>query len=417
MRRAVAGLSLCLALALVTMLPAEEPSNGAAVDWWQFRGPDGQGHSTATGLPLTWSETDNIVWKTPIEGLGWSSPTIVGTQIWVTTATEEGHSLRAVCLDRDSGRIVHDVEVFHKDDPGPIHGKNSHASPTPIVEDGRVFVHYGAHGTACVSTEGEVLWRNNELVYNHQHGPGGSPASFEDLLIIICDGTDVQFVVALEKATGAIRWKTDRVGPMAYCTPLVIRAGDVDQVVCPGGDHVAAYDPRTGAEIWRAKYTGYSVVPRPVYGDGLVFFSTSYNTPVFHALRPDGQGDVTDSHIAWKLERGAPHNPSPLLVGDELYIVSDGGVAQCIDPQTGESIWQERLGGAFSASPLYADGRIYFLNEEGESTVIAPGREYKELVRNQVEGRTLASLGVYGRALYLRTDKALYRIESFGGGR
>jgi outer membrane protein assembly factor BamB len=385
-------------------------------DWWQFRGPGGQGHSAATGLPLTWSETENIAWKTPIDGLGWSSPVIVGEQIWLTTATDEGRSLRAVCLDRDSGRIVHDIEVFHRDEPGSIHSKNSHASPTPIVRDGHVWVHFGTYGTACLTTDGQIVWKNQELVYDHVHGPGGSPELYEDLLIIICDGGDVQYVVALDKNNGQIRWKTtDRAGRFAYCTPLVIRVNGEDQAVCVGADWANAYDPRTGREIWRVRHDGYSVVPRPVFGAGLVYFSSSYNEATLLAVRADGTGDVTSTHVAWKLTKGAPHDPSPIFVGDNLYIVSNGGIAQCVDPATGKPHWQERFGGNFSASPLFADGRIYFLNEEGESVVIAPGREYQELARNQLEGRTLASFGVYGQAIYLRTDKALYRIEEGAG--
>ncbi|MGE3407107.1 MAG: PQQ-binding-like beta-propeller repeat protein [Pirellulales bacterium] len=383
-----------------------------SADWTQFRGPDGQGHSSESGLPLTWSETENVVWRTPIAGLGWSSVAIQGDQIWLTTATDEGESLRAVCLDRQSGQIVHDVEALHLDDPGPIHSKNSHASPTPILEKDRVYVHFGAHGSACLNTSGEVLWRNTELKYNHQHGPGGSPVIHDDLMIVICDGADVQFVVAFDKNTGEVRWKTDRQGPMAYCTPLIIQVDGQDQVFCPGGEMAAAYNPRTGEELWRVKHPGYSVVPRPVAGHGLVFFSSSYNTPVLFAVRVNGSGDVTDSHIAWKLERGAPHNPSPLLVGDELYIVSDKGIAQCLDAKTGDQHWLHRLGGEFSASPLLADGRIYFLNEAGETTVIKPGKTYEELAINQVDGRTLASLSTAGKSIFLRTNQALYRIEN-----
>lgn len=401
-------------VAAVSALCAALLSSLAAADWPQFRGPDGQGHCDETGLPLSWSEEKNVTWKTPLEGLGWSSPAIQGEQIWVTTATEEGQSLRAVCIHRDSGEILHDVEVIRQPPPEPVHQKNSHASPTPIVEGDRVYLHYGAHGTACISTAGEVLWRNHELKYAHQHGPGGSPASFEDVLIICCDGTDVQFVVALEKQSGRIRWKTTRSGnntPMAYCTPLIIEVDGRPQALCPGGGQMVSYDPRTGAELWKVRYDGYSVVPRPVYGDGRVFFSSSYNNAVLYAARVDGAGDVTDTHVEWSMSRGAPHNPSTLLVGEELYVVSDRGLLTCLDAASGEEIWQEQLGGNYSASPLYADGRIYLTDEDGRTVVIAPGREYEEFADNQVEGRTLASLAVADGAIFLRTDTHLYRIE------
>lgn len=386
----------------------------ASADWPQFRGPDGQGHAVGEGLPLTWSETENIAWKTPVEGLGWSSPVIQGDQIWLTTAVDDGHSLRAMCFDRGNGRLLHNVEVFHKDDPGPIHTKNSHASPTPLLEGDRIYVHFGAHGTSCLAADGRVLWRTNELEYNHRHGPAGSPVLYGDLLIVSCDGTDVQFVAALDKNTGQVRWKTDRHGPMAYSTPLLIQVGGDDQLISTGGDQVVAYEPSTGQEIWRCRYDGYSLVPRPVHAQGLVVVCSGFNTPSMYAIRPDGQGDVTESHVAWTIRSAVPHNPSPLVVGDELYFVSDRGIATCVDLKTGQEHWQERLGGNFSASPLHADGGIYFLDEDGRTTVVGPGRQFKPLAVNQVDGRALASLAIAGQAIYLRTDSHLYRIEAAG---
>lgn len=384
----------------------------AAADWPQFRGPDGQGHSAERGLPTEWSETDNIVWKTPIDGLGWSSPTIRQGQLWITTAIEEDGSLRAVCLDTRTGKVLHDVEVFRKKDLGRINNKNSHASPTPVIDGDRIYVHFGAHGTACLSSRGEILWRNEELVYDHRHGPAGSPVLWKDLLIVSCDGTDKQFIVALDTLTGQIKWQTPREGRMAYSTPLVIRVGDSDQVVSPGGDAVAAYNPASGQEIWRFRYDGYSVVPRPVFGHGLVYVSSGYDSPIMYAIHTESRGDITESGAAWTLRRGAPHNPSPLLVGEELYLVSDLGVASCVNAKTGESNWQLRLGGGFSASPMSNDGKIYFTNEEGLTTVMAAGKKAQKLFSNQVEGRTLASLATSDHAIFLRTDKAVYRIQN-----
>jgi outer membrane protein assembly factor BamB len=286
-----------------------------------------------------------------------------------------------------------------------------------------VFVHFGGHGLGCVSREGKVLWTSRELEYHHQHGPGGSPVVFEDLLILNCDGTDVQFVVALDKATGKVRWKTDRKhisearlageknAPMGFSTPLIIEVGGKPQLVSTGADHVVAYDPRTGEEIWWSEYDGYSLVPRPVFGHGMVYVCSGYNSPVLYAIRADGRGNVTATHVAWKLERGAPHNPSPLLVGDELYVVSDAGVASCLHAKTVKPHWQQRLGGNYSASPIYADGRIYFQSEKGMTTVIKPGKKFERLATNQIAGRTLASLAPSDGAIFLRTDRALYRIE------
>lgn len=384
----------------------------AADEWPQFRGPGGQGHAGQQGLATTWSETENITWKAAVPGLGWSSPVVANGQIWCTTALDQGHSLHAICLQEANGEILHDIEIFHADEPGKIHKKNSYASPTPILEQGRVYVHFGDLGTACLASDGSVVWRNNELKYSHGHGPAGSPVIYHDLLIMSCDGTDVQYVAALDKHTGKLRWKKERQGRMAYSTPLVIQVNGQDQLVSTGGKQAVAYVPDSGEEIWRFRYgDGYSNVPRPVFGQGLVFLCSGYDTPWLYAVRPDGRGDVTETHQAWKLQKGAPLNPSPLLVGEELYVVSDKGIASCLDAKTGEKHWQERVSGNYSASPLLADGKIYITNETGLTTVIEPGTQFRKLAANEVDGDTLASLAVSGKAIYLRTGTHLYRIE------
>ncbi|MBI1346563.1 PQQ-binding-like beta-propeller repeat protein [bacterium] len=397
-------MGLMWAACLVTVAGAE--------DWTEFRGPGQQGHSTATGLPTTWSETEHITWKTAIPGLGWSSASIKGPQLWITTAVDDGHSLRALRLNRETGQIEKDIEVLHKDDPGKVHKKNSHASPTPVIRDDRVFVHFGKHGTACVTTEGEIVWKT-ELEYEHRHGPGGSPVLFEDRLIINCDGTDTQYVVALNTETGEPVWKQLRgEASMAYSTPTLVDVNGSPQLISVGGEWTIAYEPKTGKEIWRFRYPeGYSNVPRPVTGFGLTFVSSGYNTPTLYALKLGLMGDLDDTAVAWKMTKGAPRNSSPLIVGEEIYIVSDNGIITCLDAQSGEQHWQERLGGDCSASPLFADGKIYITNETGLTKVIAPGKTYQELAVNELPGRTLSSLSVADHALYLRTDEAIYRIE------
>src|SRR5262245_20476301 len=388
------------------------PVIAPAENWTEFRCPTGQGHSNARGLPQNWSETENVAWKTPIPGRGWSSPVLADDQLWLTTALEDGRSLRAVCLNQDTGRIVHNVEVFRLADPGPVHQKNSHASPTPILEGDRIYVHFGSHGTACVSRSGQVVWKTQELKYHHGHGPGGSPVIYGDLLIVSCDGNDLQYVVALDKRTGKIRWKSPRKGYQAYTTPLTIQVKGNEQLISPGAHRVVAYEPLTGKEIWSVRYgDGYSNVPRPVFGHGLVFICSGYEQAVLLSVRPDGQGDVTDSHVAWSLRRAVPLTPSPLLVGDKLYLVSDNGVASCLDATTGKRHWQQRLGGNHSASPILAEGRIYFLNEEGESVVIEPGQEFKKLATNQLDGQTLASMAVFGKSIFIRSASHLYRLQ------
>ena len=406
---------------LVLLLFAGASALAQAEDWPQFRGPTGQGHATERGLPLEWSETKNILWKTAVPGLGWSSPAVAGGRVWLTTVVESKErrgrvsaSLRALAFDVATGRELVNVEVFRLDDAGYVNPKNSRASPSPIVDGDRVYVHFGAEGTAALSTSGEMVW-TTRLRYESQHGNGGSPTLYRDLLIVNCDGNGGDaYVIALDTATGKTRWKTPRRRPadQAYSTPLVITVGGQDQLVSVGAYRAAAYDPMTGQEIWRVSYgDGFSNVPRPVFGQGLVFIATGFQTPSLIAVRPDGQGDVTRTHIAWTITRGAPYTPSPLLVGNDLYYVSDTGVLSLADAKSGEVVWQQRLPGNYSASPVMADGRIYYQSEEGITTVIAPGREFKRLATNRLDGATLASMAVSSGSLFIRSQTHLYRIS------
>jgi outer membrane protein assembly factor BamB len=408
-----------MALAKEDSTPRREVRVAGAPDWPEFRGPGGQGHSVERGLPLEWGEGRNVVWKTPVPGLGWSSPVVAGGRVWITTAIEQrGISLRALAFDVASGREVVNVEIFKiPASRREINPKNSWASPTPVIDGDRVYVHFGADGTAALSNTGAILWKAR-FDYQSQHGAGGSPIVFGDLLIMNCDGSDVAFVIALDKNTGKVKWKTNRGFPadQAYTTPLVIRAADRDQLISVGAFRTRAYDPLSGKEIWRVRYDeGFSNVPRPVFAHGLVYVATGFQQPSLLAVRPDGTGDVTKTHVAWALKRGAPLTPSPLAVGDELYIVNDGGIATCLDGRTGAVIWQQRLGGTYSASPVFADGRIYFLAEQGVTTVIAPGKEFRRLATNTLDGGLLASMAISGGSLFLRTDSHLYRIWAATG--
>jgi outer membrane protein assembly factor BamB len=383
-----------------------------AQDWPEFRGPSGQGHSAERGLPLAWSESQNIKWKVALPGKGWSSPAIQGDRIWLTAATEDGKSLRALCVDRNTGAMLQNIEVFRLKSAAQTHAKNSHASPTPVLEGDKIYLHFGALGTACLTQAGEIVWKTKLDYDNGQHGPGGSPVIYDNLLIVSCDGQSEQYVVALDKLTGKVRWRKYRQGAQAYTTPLIVRAPTGDQVISVGAFRAFAYEPRAGKELWNVSYgDGFSNVPRPVFGHGMVFICTGFHQPTLMAVRVDGRGDVTKSHLAWTLKRGVSLTPSPLLVGDELYVVSDNGIATCVDAKTGNMHWQVRLGGNHSASPLYADGRIYFLSEEGESVVIAPGREFKKLATNQLDGATLASMAVAGGSIFVRSQTHLYRLS------
>jgi gluconolactonase len=430
---------------LVSSVIAVAAATAPGQEWPEWRGPGSQGHAPAArDLPRTWSETDNVAWKTPLPGRGWSSPVIAGDRIWMTTAIEtavpdeekkkrlEGVaagqplnvsgpvSLRALCVDRGTGRLLHDVELAVVEQPQPIHALNSFASPTPVLADGRLYCHFGDFGTAAVDTAtARVLWARRDVRLNHENGPGSTPVLWKNRLVFHCDGSDRQSIVALDTATGAVAWKTDRSGELrsdpqlkkAYGTPLVLPLGGRDVLVSPGADWLYGYDPATGRELWKMPYgvLGFSIVPRPVTAHGLLFMSTSFMQPEILAVRL-GDG-VAAPEIAWREKKGAPNMASPLVVGDELYIVSDKGVATCLDARTGAVRWTERLGGNFTSSPLLADGRIYVGNRDGQVFVLVPGPSYRLEATNQLDGQIMATPAAVDRAIYLRTDKALYRIE------
>ena len=411
----------CAAIGSNVTSAGEQPPPKALGNWPQFRGPDGQGHAVAHDLPEVWSETQNIVWKTPLPGRGWSSPVVWQSQIWLTTATEAGHKLHALCVDRRSGRLLRDVVVFHIDDPPEINPKNSYASPTPVIEAGRLYVHFGTMGTACLDTRsGEVLWRNTELVIDHKEGPGSSPILFDSLLIVNCDGLDQQYVVALDKTSGEIVWRSDRTGAndpnpdfrKAYATPLVTYVNGRPQLISPGADRTSGYDPFTGEELWWVDYKGFSNIARPVVGFGMVYVDTGFTRPELLAVRLGGSGNVTDSHVVWRCRQQVPRSPSPLLVGEALYLVSDRGVASCLDARSGELLWRARMGGNYWASPFEADGKLFFFSEEGTATVVAPNRErYEPLSVNRLDGQIMATPAAVDNHLIVRTDSHLYRIE------
>ena len=362
----------------------------AADEWPQFRGPDGQGHAAAKGLPTEWSESENIAWKTPIPGLGHSSPLVGRGLIWLTTATDEGRSLRVVAVEAATGRIVIEREVLHTDSPPPRNVKNSHASPTGVLEGDRLYVHFGTSGTALVATaDGADLDE-----YRAEAGPHGRARQFADHLAKSADRPLRWTRRAIHRGPGQ-RDRQDRVADRshgrqvgaedenkAFATPLVIEVGGQPLVISPAAQRVFAYDPATGQERWVVHYPpGFSNVPRPIFGQGLLFVCTGYYKPELWAIRPDGAGEVTGSHVAWKANQNAPANPSPLLVGDEIYMMSDAGVLTCLDAKTGNQHWRKRVGDNHSASLLFADGKIYSWSEGGETIVIAPGTTYQELAQ------------------------------------
>jgi outer membrane protein assembly factor BamB len=399
-------------------------------DWPQFRGPDGTGRAAAASVPLAWSEDKNVRWKTPIHGRAWSSPVVLGQQVWMTTATPDGRELFAIAVDRDSGKVIHDLKLFDVEKPQYAHPFNTYASPTPFLEPGRVYVTFGSPGTAALdSATGKVLWTRRDFECNHYRGAGSSPLVFGDLLILHFDGSDHQFLVALDKRTGKTVWRTERsidfrdLGPdgkpeaegdyrKAFATPHVTTVGGKPMLISIGSKAAYAYDPFTGKELWRLEErSSHSASTRPVVGHGLVFYPTGFPTGEVLAVRPDGKGDVTGTHVAWRLARAAPRKPSLLLVDDLLFMIGDGGVASCVEARTGQVVWTARVGGSFTASPIWASGRVYLFSEEGKTTVIEAGRQYKVLAESEMGDGFMATPAVAGKALFLRTRTHLYRVE------
>ena len=398
--------------------------------WPQFRGPEGLGTSAAKALPLTWAEDRNVRWKTAIHGRAWSSPVVLGDQIWVTSATEDGKQLFAIAVDRRSGKVVHDLKVFDMPVPQYAHPFNTYASPTPVIEPGRVYVTFGAPGTAAIDTKtGKVVWERRDFECNHFRGAGSSPIIFENLLIMHFDGSDHQFLVALDKRTGKTVWRTERsvdfqdLAPngkpkadgdfrKGFATPHVITAGGRQTLISMGSKATYGYDVRTGEELWKVVERGsHSPSTRPVPGFGMVFVPTGFDGSQLLAIRPDGKGDVTATHIAWRVNRGVPQKPSILLANDLIFMVNDTGITSCVEPKSGEIVWRGRIDGTYSASPLAAGGRIYAFNEDGKTTVFEAGREFKILGESFLEEGFMASPAIDGNALILRTRTHLYRIE------
>jgi outer membrane protein assembly factor BamB len=412
------------------------------LNWPEFRGPRGNGTTTSPHLPLRWSEQAGdgaVKWNTAIHGKAWSSPVIWDGQIWLTSATEDGHELFAISVDKDSGRIIRDQKLFEVAKPQYCIPFNSYASPTPALEPGRVYVTFGAAGTACLETQtGKVVWTRRDLECNHFRGPGSSPILYRDALFLNFDGSDQQYVVALDKATGKTLWKTSRSidfrdlgldgkpeteGDLrkAFATCQIFKVAGQSILLSQGSKALYAYVPSTGAELWRLEdYGSYSGCTRPVSGHGLIFVPSGFPSGEVLAIRPGKAGEQLDVktngppemqlQVAWKDKHHAPKKPSLLLVDDLLYAIEDNGVATCWDARTGKVVWSENIGSHFTASPLAAPDRIYLFSEEGKTIVIAAGKEFKTLSENQLGDGFMASPAVSGNALFLRSRTHLYRI-------
>lgn len=414
-------------------------------DWPEFRGPYANGHVSPAGsgtiasLPTTWSETENVTWKTPIPHRGWSTPVVMDGKIWLTTATEDGHDYYVLGIDAKTGQVLHEKHLFHSDDPEPLGNYvNCYAAPSPAIEKGRVYVHFGSYGTAAMDTDnGNVVWQRTDLPCRHYRGPSSSVVLFENLVILTLDGADLQYTVALDKQTGKTVWKTDRnvawndqnfegKDPAAierirdgdhrkaHCTPLIVTTqGGQTQMISPGAKSTFSYDPRTGKEIWRIDYDDFSVAPRPVVHDDIAYVVTGITHPELWAIRLGATGNLTESDsVLWQLKARVAKTASPLYVDGLIYMISDDGIITCVDAANGKPEWQKRISGAFAASPIYANGHIYFCDRDGQTTLIKPGRKFEEVAANTLDDGCMASPAADGDALLLRTKSHLYRIEN-----
>jgi len=409
--------------------------SSAFANWPEFRGPDQNGHAPeSANLPTEWAEDKNVTWKTEIHGKGWSTPVIWGDQIWLTTATEDGVHQYVICLDRKTGKVLFDEELFHNPTPRPLsNDRNTYASPSPVIEEGRVYVHFGSYGTACIDTTNfKTLWTRTDLPCHHWRGPASSPVLYEDLIILTYDGADLQYTAALSKETGETVWKTDRSTDFkdldengeitregdwrkAYNTPVFIELGGKTQMLSPGAKAAWSYDPKTGEELWSLHWDEHSTASRTVYSHELnhIYFNTGYGKAKVLAVKmdPNFSGEIPQESITWSMMQRTPNRCSPVLVGDNLYMVSDGGVANCVDARTGEALWTERGGETFSGSLLSGSGNVYFFDEMGNCLITEASDEYKVVAENKLDSGMFASPSVDGDALILRTTTHVYRIE------
>ncbi len=407
-------------------------TSSAAENWNQFRGPAEDGRADNAGLPTAWAEDQNVAWKTPLEGKAWSSPVVWGDRVWVTNANPEGTSLSVLCIDKSNGNVLYDKLLWEVAEPQFCHAFNSYASPTPVLEDGFVYLTFGSPYTACLkASDGEVVWTRTDFTCDHFRGAGSSPILHGDSLILNFDGADHQFVVALNKLTGKTVWKTPRSvdyrdldaggkpkrgGDMrkAYGTPIMVKTDDGTAVlVSAGAMALYGYNPTNGKELWRVETIGtHSTSCRPVTGLGMVYTTMGFSKGILLAVRPDGKGHVTKSHVAWRYTKAAPKKPSILIKDDLLFMIDDGGVAACLEARTGTEIWKERIGGNFSASPIMAGGMIYLFDENGKGTVLAAERDFKVIASNELEAGCMGSPAVSGDMLIVRTKKALYGLRN-----
>lgn len=392
-----------------------------AENWTRFRGPNGQGISSEANLPLHWGADKDIAWKTAIPGTGWSSPIVYDDQIFLTTATEEGVSCRVICVDRLSGKIRWNTEV-HRQVPGAKRAQNSYATPTPVTDGERVYAVFYDGAIIALDFAGNVVWKNTEIKFFSLHGLAASPVLVNGQLVMPFDGSsreenrlgwkipwDKAVVLSLDTATGKVLWKGERgQSRVAHVTPILV--GEDAQLVS-AGDRVQGFDIQTGKRVWSIYSQGEGVTPSPVVGDGLIYTSSGFEEPTIRAIRLGGEGDVTETHIAWEQKKGVPALASPLYVAPYLYTITRDNILHCIEAATGEIVWLKRLSSVYWASPVLADGRIYILSEDGVTLVLRPGDRYEELARNDLHETCFASMAVSHGHFFIRSAEHLFCIR------
>lgn len=400
------------------------PSLALGEDWPRFRGPAGQGTSTETGLPVRWGADQNIAWKVDVPGEGWSSPVVWGDRVYLTTATDGGQSCHVLAFSRGDGKAVWDVEVLRQQ-VRRKEGKNSYATPTPVTDGNQIYAVFNDGGIAAVNADGTPAWVNHDVSYYSQHGLGGSPILYRDTLIMSFDGSsegpdrtvgwqkpwDRSFLLALDRRTGKERWRAQRgQSRIAHTTPIVVTVAGRDELVSSAGDVIQGFDPATGERRWSVRAEGEGAVPSPVVGEGLVFTASGFGNPRLRAVRLGDTGAAAGHDIAWESKRIVPMMPSAVYVSPWLFVVTEKGIAACFEAATGKLHWQERIGGSYSASPVAADGHVYFLSEDGETVVIKASATFTLVARNPLREPCQASMAVSRRQLFLRTKDHLFRI-------
>ena len=402
----------------------------SSANWTHFRGSNLNGISDASAPPLHWNNDENISWITKIHGAGWSSPVVFGNQIWLTTASENGKSMSAVCVDLPTGDIVFDILVFEPDSIYRKHDVNSYATPTPCVERDFVYVHFGRYGTACLRTsDGSVVWKRTDLQCLHIQGPGSSPIIYKNLLILHLEGTDQQLITALDKATGETVWETYRpeevyeplkpIGKKAYITPIIVEVNGSHLMISNGAAACMAYDPTTGKEIWRIIGGEDSTIAMPFEEEGTVYFHTGFvrdkdgnRSAALMAVNPDGQGEISNSNIKWKIKTPILQLSTPVIKEGLIYNVDSKSILMCLDAESGETIWSQRLKGKYNSSPIYAGGYIYFSSTQGKTTIIKTGKELEIVAENSLEGEIWTTPAIVGNSLLIRTSDYLHRIDN-----